>query len=95
MVRGCVGGALCHFVVEQVYSGAFEEAMNSFACAVRRLDTACWFMLVCVAFSVYCHTGCADKCKIRLSCVLNTALDLGAGALCIGWWVGRSYVWLT
>ena len=23
-VRGCVGGAVCHFVVEQVFSGGFE-----------------------------------------------------------------------
>ena len=27
-VRGCVCGAVCHFVVEQVFSGAFEEAMR-------------------------------------------------------------------
>ena len=33
-VRGYVGGALCHFVVEQVYSGAFEESMRWCACAV-------------------------------------------------------------
>ena len=25
-VRGCVCGAVCHFVVEQVFNGAFEEA---------------------------------------------------------------------
>ena len=25
---GCVGGAVCHFVVEQVFSGAFEEGMR-------------------------------------------------------------------
>ena len=42
-------------------------------------------MLGCVAFSVMCHTGCAHKCKIRLSCVLNIALDLAAAALCIEW----------
>ena len=29
---GCVGGAVCHFVVEQVFSGAFEEAMRWCAC---------------------------------------------------------------
>ena len=29
---GCVGGTLCHFVVEQVFSGAFEEAMRWCAC---------------------------------------------------------------
>ena len=81
-------------MIEQVYSGAFDEAMHWCACAVRRLDTVCWFMLGCVAFSVYCHTGSADKCKIRQSCVLNTALDLAAAALCIGWWVGGRYVGL-
>ena len=40
-------------------------------------------MLGCVAFSVYCHAGSAHKCKVRLSCVLNTVLDLAAAALCI------------
>ena len=87
-VRGCVSGALCHFVVEQVFRGAFDEAMHWCACAVRRLDTVCWFMLGCVAFSVYCHTGSPYKCKMRLSCVLNSALDLAAAALCIEWGVG-------
>ena len=33
-VRGCVGGAVCHFVREEVFSGAFEEAMRWCACAV-------------------------------------------------------------
>ena len=50
-----------------------------------RLDTVCWFMLGCVAFSVYCHTGCAHKCKMRRICVLNTALDLAAATLYIAW----------
>ena len=31
---GCVGGAVCHFVVAQVFSGAFEEAMRWCACGV-------------------------------------------------------------
>ena len=30
----CVGGAVCHFVAEQVFSGAFEEAMCWRACEV-------------------------------------------------------------
>ena len=55
------------------------------ACAVRRLDTACWFMLGCVAFIAFSHTACADECTVRLSCVLNTAPDLAAAALCIEW----------
>ena len=75
-------------MVEQVFSGAFEGVMHSCAWAVRRQDTVCWFMLGCVAFSVYCHAASADKCKIRLICVLNTALDLAAGALRIAWRVG-------
>ena len=62
------------------------------ALAVSRLDTVCWFMLVRVASSVYCHTGSEHKCKIRLSCVLSTALDLAAAPLCIGCWVGGRYV---
>ena len=32
--RGCVGGAPFHFVVEEVFSGAFEEAMRWCAWAV-------------------------------------------------------------
>ena len=55
-----------------------------------RLDTVWWFMLGCVAFSVYCHTAGAHKCKIRLRCVLSTAVDLAAGALCIEWGMGAS-----
>ena len=47
-------------------------------------------MLCCVAFSVYCHTECAHKCKMKLSWVLKTALDLAAAALCIEWRVGLS-----
>ena len=31
---GCVGGAVSHFVVEQVFSRAFEEAMRWCACGV-------------------------------------------------------------
>ena len=49
-------------------------------------------MLGCEAFSVYCHTGSGHKCKMRLSCVLNTALDLVVAALCIAWGVGGSKV---
>ena len=60
------------------------------AWAVRRLDTVCWFMLGCVAFSVYRHTGCADKCNMRLSCVLNAALDLAVAAFGIAWGLGGS-----
>ena len=48
-----------------------------------RLDTVCWFMLLCVAFSIYYYTGCAHTCKIRRSCVLNTALDVAAASLCV------------
>ena len=48
----------------------------------------CWFMLGSAGFSVCCHTGGAHKFKIRLSCVLNTALDLAAAAFLIGWRVG-------
>ena len=33
-VRGCVCGAVCHFVVEQALSSAFEEAMRWYAWAV-------------------------------------------------------------
>ena len=54
----------------------------------------CWFMLGCVAFSVYCHTGCAHKWKMRRICVSRTALDLAAATLCIEWPVGGSQVGL-
>ena len=50
------------------------------------------FMLGYVAFSVYCHAGGAHKCKTQLTCVLWTALDLAAAALCIAWGVGGSKV---
>ena len=39
----CVCGALCHFVVEQVLSGAFEEAMP---CYARALMVAGYGVLV-------------------------------------------------
>ena len=35
-VRGCVAGAVCHLVVEQVLSGGFEEAMGWCACAAMK-----------------------------------------------------------
>ena len=47
-------------------------------------------MLGCVAFSVYCHAGSADKCKTRLGSVLDSALDLAAAGLCIVWRVGEN-----
>ena len=49
-------------------------------------------MLGCVAFSVYWHTGCAHKCKMRRIGVLKTGLDLAAAALCIEWGMGGSYI---
>ena len=55
-----------------------------------RLYTVCWFMLCCVACSIYCHAASAHKCKIRPSCVLNTAFDLAATELCIEWGMGVS-----
>ena len=36
---GCVGGTLCHFVVEQEFSGAFEEAMRW--CAWELMEAGC------------------------------------------------------
>ena len=30
---GCACGAVCHFVVEQIFGGGFEEAMRWCACA--------------------------------------------------------------
>ena len=81
---------MCHFVVEQVFSGAFEEAMRWCACVVMDADTVCWFMLGCVAFCVYCHAASAQKCKMRRLCVLRTALDLSAGTLSIEWGMGGS-----
>ena len=49
-------------------------------------------MLGCVAFRVHCHAASAHKCKTRRICVFNTALGLAAGALCIEWGVGGSYM---
>ena len=75
-------------MVEQVFRGASEQAMHSCGCAVRRVDSGCWFMLGRVSLRVICHTGSADECKMRHICVLNTALDLAATALCIEWGMG-------
>ena len=36
-VRDCVCGAVCHFVVEPVFSGGFEEAMRW--CAFELMET--------------------------------------------------------
>ena len=47
-------------------------------------------MLGCVAFSVYCLAASARNCKIKLRCVLETALDLAAAALCIARVVGEA-----
>ena len=58
----------------------------------RGWNTVYLFMLGYVAFSVYCHAAGAHKCKIQVSCVLNTALDLVVAALCIAWGVGGSKV---
>ena len=51
-------------------------------------------MVGCVALSEYWHTEGMHKCKMRRSCVLNTALDLAAAALCIDWGLGGGYVGL-
>ena len=63
----CVCGAVCDFVVEQVITGAFEEAMRRCASGVMEAGTVCWLMLGCVAFSPCCHAGSAHKCKMSLS----------------------------
>ena len=57
-----------------------------------RLATVWFFMLGCVALSVYFHSAGADKCKTKLTGVLNTALDMAAAELCIEWGVGGSYI---
>ena len=55
-----------------------------------RLDTVCWFMVGCVAFSVYCDAASAEEYKMTLACVLETALDLAAAALWTEWGVGEA-----
>ena len=58
-VRGCVGGAVRHFAVEQVLSGAFEEAMRWCACAL--MDPGyCWLVHVrlCSVQRILPHRGC-------------------------------------
>ena len=58
-VRGCVGGALCYFVVEEVFGGAFEEAMRWCGCAVME---AGYSVLVharlCSVQHIFPHRGC-------------------------------------
>ena len=56
------------------------------------MDAVGWFMLGCVAFSVYCHAGSAQKSKMGGVRVLKTGLDLAAGALCIEWGLRESYM---
>ena len=38
----CMWSTACHFVVEQVFSGAFEEAMRRCACALMEAEY-CFF----------------------------------------------------
>ena len=45
---------------------------------------------VCSVMRIYWEAASAAKCTMRLSWVLNTALDLAAAALCIAWRVGGS-----
>ena len=56
---GCVGGAVCHFVVAQVFSGAFEEAMRWCACVVM---AAGYWLLVharpCSVQRTFLHRWC-------------------------------------
>ena len=49
-----------------------------------------WFVLGCVACGVYCHAECAHKFKSGLRRVLNIAVHLADGALCIEWGMGGS-----
>ena len=49
-----------------------------------------WLMLGCVAFIVYCDAASANECQMRRICVLNTALDLAAAALCTEWGMGEA-----
>ena len=54
------------------------------------MDTVCWFMLGCVAFSEYCHAASAHECRMKRICVLNAALDLAVAAFGIAWGLGGS-----
>ena len=49
---GCVCGAVCHFVVEQVFSCGFEEAMSWCACALMEAG--------------YCLLVHARLCSVKL-----------------------------
>ena len=57
---GCVGGALCHFVRVQVFSGAFEQAMCWSACAV--METRYYLVVdarLCSVERILAHRRCA------------------------------------
>ena len=79
---------MSRLVLEQVFSGAFEEAVRW--CAWALMEAGYCLVVHARLCSVYCHAASAHKCKIRLICVLKTALDLAAGALCIEWGMGEA-----
>ena len=59
-VRSCVCGAVCHFVVEQVLSSAFEEAMRW--CASMVMAAGCCVLVharVCSVQRILPHRECA------------------------------------
>ena len=79
-------------MVEQVFSGGFEEAMRWCACALMEARYCVpVYAMLCSVHRILPHRKCA-KNETRLSRVLNTALDLPAAALCIEWRVRGSKV---
>ena len=76
-------------MVEQVFSGAFEEAMRWCACGI--MDVRYCLLVHSRLRSVQRilrHIASANKCRMRHICVLKPALYLAAAALCNEWLVG-------
>ena len=78
---------MCHFVVAQVFSGAFEEAMRWCACMVMQPGYCVLVHARLCSVQRILPTWGQKKCKIRRICALAPGLDLAAPALCIDWQV--------
>ena len=83
---------MCHFVVEQVFSGAFEEAMRWCACIVMKAGY-CWLVhgRVCSVQRILPRSKCAsmqDEAQLHVRKSIGT-WQLQRCALNGGWEEGK------